>query len=265
MKHILVPVDLSKNSKEALRYAIHIALKYGAAITIVHFYSLLLKAVIHTTKDGYIEKSPDKWIQKRIKKISAKHPQLQLSHKILKGDAVVSMQSVAKSIDADLLIMGCQGVRENSKIFLGSTAGGILMTSKIPLILIPPRYKYTGIQHIVVAAIFSQVRDNQTLEPMAHFIENYKPEVDLLLLGAGNEEDPQNSISILPLITKTVHFEDEQHTLNVTSYLVQNPTDMLAMIRRKKGFLERTIGAKRTSGIRFSTAIPVLVLVGENL
>ena len=56
MKHIIVPVDLSKNSKEALRYAVHVARAANAEITIVHCYSLLLKAVIYTTKKGYTEK-----------------------------------------------------------------------------------------------------------------------------------------------------------------------------------------------------------------
>ncbi len=263
MKHILVPVDLSRNSKEALRYAVHLALREHAMITIVHFYSLLLKAVIHTTKKGHKEKSPEKWMQKRIKKITLKYPELQIDYKIVKGDAAVSMQSLTKSIGADLLIAGCQGDREDSTIYLGSTAGGIMMASRIPVILIPPRFKFSGIQHIAIAAIFSQVKDNLTLEPLIDLIAHFQPDVKLLLFGEA-EEDVQNKVSILPLATDIIHFPDDQYSANMTSHLSQNPTDLLVIIKRKRGFLEKTIGPKRTSSTRFHASIPVLVLIGEN-
>ncbi len=264
MKHILVPVDLSKNSKEALRYAVHLAKMDHASITIVHFYSLLLKAVIYTTKKGFREKSPEKWIQKQIKVISSKHPELPLEYKIIKEDAVVSMNSVAKTIGADLLILGCQGTRENTNIYLGATAGGVMISSKIPVMLIPPRYKYTGIHHIAVAAIFSQVKDQNTLEPLKYLIDWFHPDVNLLLFGKAEDEEGQNEASLLPLITQTIHYDDEEYSTDVSSYLAEHPTDILTVVKRKRGFLEKTIGPKRTSNTRFQAAIPVLVLIGEN-
>ena len=50
MNHIIVPVDLSRNSKEALRYAAHIARAANVGMTIVFAYSLLEKAIRYTTK-----------------------------------------------------------------------------------------------------------------------------------------------------------------------------------------------------------------------
>ena len=148
MKHIIVPVDLSKNSKEALRYAVHVARAANAEITVVHCYSLLLKAVIYTTKKGYTEKDAEKWIQKRLTKIRLKNPEQKIDSKIIQGDVVDSLRRLVEVTHADLVIMGCQGAGENLETFLGSTSGAIVKTTNIPVLVVPPRFKFNGLRSL---------------------------------------------------------------------------------------------------------------------
>jgi nucleotide-binding universal stress UspA family protein len=70
MNTIIVPVDMSRNSKEALRYAAHLAAYADATIMIVHCYSLLQKVVSHTKGKAEKQIDPEKWITKRIHKLS---------------------------------------------------------------------------------------------------------------------------------------------------------------------------------------------------
>ena len=64
-------------------YAGHLAEQAGAEIMIVHCYSLLQKAVTFTTGKGEVNKDPQKWILKRIKKLKQKHPGIIVDFKII--------------------------------------------------------------------------------------------------------------------------------------------------------------------------------------
>lgn len=264
MKHIIVPVDLSKNAKEALSYAVHLARQANAQITIVHCYSLLLKAVIYTTKKGYTEKNPEKWIQKRIDRYAQKHPELQIDFKIIKGDVIDSIRRLVETTDADLVVMGGQGAGENLETFLGTIAGGMIKTTEIPILIVPPRYKYRGIKRVVFAAKNTFVLDKSTLEPMILINQLFNPHVQLLHLGETNDDIPAESTSILPLVHDVTRYGNDNFNESINEYLSQFHADLLCVIRRKRGFLEKTLGPTRTPSSKFNTTIPVLVLVGES-
>ena len=263
MKHIIVPVDLSRNSKEALRYASHIALKAGASVTIVHCYSLLLKAVIYTTKKGTTEKDPEKWIQRRIEKINIKFPGVAADYKIIKGDVVDNLRRLVDTSSADLVIMGCQGAGENADTFLGSTSGAIIKTTNIPVLVVPPRFRFKGIDKVVFALKNPFVRDQETLDPIIDIRKIFNPHIQLLHLGADQEPSPEQNISVLPLINAVTRYGNDNFNESIFEYLSQYHADLLCVIRRKRGFLEKTLGPTRPPADKFSSEIPVLVLVGE--
>lgn len=263
MKHLIVPVDLSKNSKEALRYAVHLAVKANAEITIVHVYSLLHKAIIHTTRKGYQEKDPEAWIQKRLTKITAKHPDLKVQYKVIKGDTVDSIRRLVDITGADLVVMGCQGANENQETFLGSTTGAMIKTTNIPVLAIPPRFKFKGITRVVFAAKNTSVRFLGTLEPIIFIKQLFNPHIQLLHLGESSDPIQEQSFSILQVINDITRYGNDNFNDSIHEYLTQYHADLLCVIRRKRGFLEKTLGPTRTPVEKFNTEIPILVLIGE--
>lgn len=264
MKHIIVPVDLSKNSKEALRYAVHVARKANAEITIMHSYNLLLKAVIYTTKKGTIEKDPEKWIQKRIDRISKKHPDLKVDSKIVKGDVVDNLRRMVEVTGADLVIMGAQGTGENVETFLGTTAGAMVKTTDIPVLVVPPGFRFNGIDRIVFAAKNPFVREQKTLQPLIEIKNLFDPHIQLLHLGEEQEPAPDQNISILQVINDVTRYGNDSFNESINEYLSQYHADLLCVMRRKRGFLEKTLGPTRTLADKFHSDHPVLILVGDD-
>ena len=264
MKHIIVPVDLSRNSKEALRYAVHLAAKAQAAVTIVHCYSLLMKAVIYTTRKGYQEKDPNKWISKRINKINVKFPGLQVESKVIKGDTIDSLRRLVSVTGADLVVMGCQGANENVETFLGSTSGAFVKTTNIPVLLVPPRCKFKGISRVLFAAKIPFVRDQETLRPIVEIKELFTPHIQLLHLGEDTQPGPDQTISVLQVINDVTRYGNDNFNESIHEYLTQFHADLLCVIRRKRGFLEKTLGPTRTLADKFHTTTPMLVLIGED-
>jgi len=263
MNHIIVPVDLSKNSKDALRYAGNLAEHAGADIMIVHCISLLHKAVKHITSKGEIEKDPQKWILKRIKKLKGKHPNLNIDFKILKGDVLDNIRRLVEVTNSDLVVLGTQGVNENPETFLGSISGSLVKTTDIPVLLIPPGYKYNGIDKIVFAAKNTFVRYMGTLEPIIQMNQIFKPHVQLLHLGEQPDPIPEQSFSILQVINDITRYGNDNFNESINEYLTQYHADLLCVMRRKRGFLEKLLGPSSTLASKFYTNIPILVLIGE--
>ena len=264
MRHIIVPVDLSRNSKEALNYASHIAHAAGIGITVVFGYSLLEKAIRYTAKKGEVDKDPDKWIQKRIHKIQQKRPDLKVQYKIIKGDILDSIKRLVDIYDVDLVVMGCQGKDENEETYLGTTAGAMVKTTNIPVLLVPPRFKFHGIHKIVFAVKNTSVRYMGTLEPIIDIKQLFKPLIQLLHLGNEPEELPEQSFSILQIINDITRYGNENFNESINEYLDQHHADMVCVIRRKRGFLEKTLGPTSTPAAKFNLDVPILVLLGED-
>lgn len=264
MNHIIVPVDLSKNSKDALRYAAHLAEHAGTDIMIVYSISLLQKVVNYTAGKKEEAIDPQKWILKRIKKIKRRHPGVPVDFRIIKGDTLDGLKKLIESTKADMVVMGTQGEGENPETFLGSTSGALVKTTDIPVILIPPGFKFNGIDKVVFAAKNTFVRYMGALEPIISINQIFKPHVQLLHLGEQPDPIPEQSFSILQVINDITRYGNDNFNESINEYLTQHHADLLCVIRRKRGLIEKLLGPSKTPAAKFSTDIPVLVLIGDD-
>ncbi|HZV68340.1 MAG TPA: universal stress protein [Saprospiraceae bacterium] len=264
MNHIIVPVDLSKNSKDALRYAAHLAEHAGTDIMIVYSISLLQKVVNYTAGKKEEAVDPQKWILKRIKKIKRKHPGVPVDFRIIKGDTLDGIKKLIENTKADIVVMGTQGEGENPDTFLGSTSGALVKTTDIPVILIPPGFKFNGIDKVVFAAKDTFVKFMGALEPIISINQIFKPHVQLLHLGELPDPIPEQSFSILQVINDITRYGNDNFNESIHEYLSQHHADLLCVIRRKRGLIEKLLGPSKTLASKFSTDIPVLVLIGED-
>lgn len=264
MNHIIVAVDLSKNSKDAVRYAAHLASHTGADLLIVHFHSLLQKAVSYTTGQPDPGIDPNTWIQKRIAKIRSKFPDLAVDYQISKDSVIDGLKKVVDKTNADLVVMGCQGLGENEGTYLGSSSGALVKTTEIPVLLIPRGSKFKGIDKVVFAAKNTFVKLMGPLEPIIQIKQIFKPHVQLLHLGEEPEPVPEKSFSILQVINDITRYGNDNFNESINEYLSQHHADLLCVIRRKRGFIEKLLGPSRTPSSKFNVDIPVLVLIGED-
>jgi nucleotide-binding universal stress UspA family protein len=239
MQHIIVPVDLSPNSKVALRYAAHMASAFNVGITVVFAFSLLEKAVRYTTRKGQVDKDPDKWIQKRIDKIHAQRPEVDVQYNIIKGDILDNIKRQISITDADLIIMGCQGKDENAETWLGSTAVAVIKTSNVPVMLIPPKFKFRGLQNLVFASNKTSANAFGPIKLLNQLQQVFQPNIQI------------------------VHLDSEKATDTLQETLIQQNADLLIVYRHEKGIFETNMESSRIRAEKFKINIPLLALVGE--
>lgn len=150
INRILYATDLSKNSSYAFFYAIDMAKKHGAKITILHaiepipeFAQSFVAMVGESPKkqhEAFIEKiknSLQTFCRKAESHIGA--PCLDLISKILVpvGYPPNEILSVADEEQCDLIVMGSHGKGFLAHTFLGSVSSAVLNRTRKPVFIIP--------------------------------------------------------------------------------------------------------------------------------
>jgi nucleotide-binding universal stress UspA family protein len=140
---ILVPVDFSPNSEQALDYAIDFANKLGATVYVLNAIALpalgipeLGVALASTTIESIVRDNQaalDKLVEARQGKGKLGEPILRT------GDPRDIIPHVAEEIGADLIVMGTHGRRGLSRALLGSVAEMIVRTSPVPVLTLRRR------------------------------------------------------------------------------------------------------------------------------
>ncbi|MDD9301321.1 MAG: universal stress protein [Desulfobacter sp.] len=160
IKKILFASDISSTAKFASRYACGIGNKYDAQVWVIHVIPDVLDT--YSSEAGYdisahvdanqknefnkeaIE-TAQHLVQKRIreesKKVLEHFPHCPLSEErviIKAGDPVEKIVTEAETGGFDLVIMGTHGHRDIKDLFVGSTASGVIQTSKVPVLVARP-------------------------------------------------------------------------------------------------------------------------------
>ena len=140
IKHVLVPIDFTETSERALDFAMELAQKFGADITVMHAYQI----PVYGFPDGAFITGADvaaqisSAAQERLNAAVAarKDKGVQLSAILRDGVAWEEVDSIAKETKADLIVIGTHGRRGLARALLGSVAENIIRTTPLPVLTI---------------------------------------------------------------------------------------------------------------------------------
>ena len=140
IRRILVPIDFTETSERALDYAVELARKLGAEITVMHAYEL----PIYGFPDGALVASVD--VATRISQASQEGLQAAVEKRrncgvemraILRdGPPADEIATVADEIGADLVVLGTHGRRGLRRAIMGSVAEEVIRACQCPVLTI---------------------------------------------------------------------------------------------------------------------------------
>jgi len=129
IQHLLVPLDFSGKSRQALRYAIPLAQKFTAKIHLVH----VLPPSGKTTKD---EQNDQRMIAlKRLTQMSVQllPPRLRAENAVLTGKPAEAILSLVEKNNIDLIVLTTKGGSGLRRALVGSTAEHIMRRAPCPV------------------------------------------------------------------------------------------------------------------------------------
>ncbi len=139
MKKILVPVDFSECSENALKVAAKLANEYDAEIIALHMMGMSDAVLTNTqTKEMLEGIYYIKLAQKRFKEFLNKDylKGLSISDTVYNSTDFSEVNPFATEHNADLIIMGSHGSSGLSEVFVGSNTEKVVRHSEIPVLVV---------------------------------------------------------------------------------------------------------------------------------
>lgn len=147
MKKILVPIDFSPNSKNALRIAAEIAVKNGATIELLHanvaaIYAVPLSEYASAgvyAEDQTYDESAGRLLE-RTKNELFENPafaKLKIDTRVEEGYLHACIRNVAEEDEVDLVVMGTKGASGVNEFLVGSNTEKVIRTAPCPVLAVP--------------------------------------------------------------------------------------------------------------------------------
>ena len=140
IRHILVALDFNPISEHALGYAVDLAEKIGARVTVLHVYSLAVLMALDgeylPTADSAAHKAADaqKQLDAALATLAGRKVEIQGVLRV--GEAAEEVCAQAKELGADLVVVGTHGRGVIGRALLGSVATSVLHASPVPVLTV---------------------------------------------------------------------------------------------------------------------------------
>jgi len=278
MKRILVPTDFSPTAEKAFRFALDLAARAKGTIILYHTYIPVESTFIGTEKtrkqyNTQIEANIVKRLLRLKKKVTDGSNEVAVSTIVGRSPLINNILGFAEHNHIDLIVMGTQGASGLKKTIIGSVAARIAEKSDLPVLLVPAKYEFEEPGQFVFATNY-QSSDKQALtlvDAMAklynahitvlHFLDVYNTELE--------KEKERNYFDNYAYSFQRVFNESKInfHLLEISSVIetmetLDNkfPYDIMAMLRRKKTFLEMFFVKSFTQNMAYITKKPLLII-----
>jgi len=159
MKKIIVPIDFSEYSENALETAAALARKYDAEILALHMLELSNALLTSTTDQNDVEaifywKLAEKKFETFLDKDYLK--ELKVTPIVKHFKVFSEVNEVAQEHDADLIVMGSHGVSGLKEVLVGSNTEKVVRHSEIPVLVVKHNPILTDFESVVFACDFSE-------------------------------------------------------------------------------------------------------------
>lgn len=281
MKRILVPTDFSPTAEKAFRFALDIAIKAKGTIILYHTYIPVESTFIGTEKtrkqyNTQSEANIVKRLQRLKKKVMEDTTEVSVSTIVGRSPLIDNILGFAEHNHVDLIVMGTQGASGLKKTIIGSVAARVIEKSDLPVLLVPAKYELEEPGQIVFATNY-QKTDKQALTLVNALAKLYNARITVLHFLSvyeteSEKEKERNDFDTYAFSLQRMFNESKiKFHLLETSSVIETmemldkkfPYDLLAMVRRKKTFLEKFFIKSFTRNMAYITTKPLLIVPEE--
>jgi nucleotide-binding universal stress UspA family protein len=188
-KKILVGIDFSECSVNALEHAITIAQRASCGITMVWVNHLDYSKEIFSVEPENLHDEVKRKFNDLIKKYKSKLGREELDYLIRKGKVYKEICAAAEEIDAFLIVIGTHGSSGFEEFWIGSNANRVVSSSKKPIITIREGIKASKSLKRIVMPFDSTKVTRQKLPMTALIAKLFNSEIHVLGVYATSFDD----------------------------------------------------------------------------
>jgi nucleotide-binding universal stress UspA family protein len=274
MVNILVPTDLSDLSKIAADYAIKIANKLDANVTLLHVLRVVspvrfkLQKQLKALEKELISKTELDMI--RVMKPVARHAKFSdpLRYHVAIGSPFEkAVKKEARKLRSGLIIMGTHGASGLKKVVLGSNTTSMIAISAIPVLAVPEDATFRGFRNIVYATDMRNLK--KELKLLIPYAEIFGSCIHIIHVAASGKDVADIEEKMEQVIEKcgydkivNIVLADTDIDDAIAQYVSINKADLLAMFTHNPTFYEKLFDRSCTRRMAFHSRVPLLAFKG---
>ncbi|MGB0977212.1 MAG: universal stress protein [Prolixibacteraceae bacterium] len=288
IRKILVPTDFSTNAFNAAKYALHVANKKGAQITLFHtFFNPIISPLTYENTFSFsssihealadIEKNATESMATFLEQIKEYIAANDLNHldiktELIGGIAEDTILDYVEDASYDLIIVGNKG-RSNSDYWYGSVTSHIISKARVPVVAIPKDSEFKGGARSVVYVTNFEESDFVALHKLITIFLPHTADlrVDVLNTVPKGEKNPydledvrnfENKIKeeFSNFVNLKFHTKEiEDLTSDLDDFITEHKCDMIAMTTHRRNIITSLFNPSKTKKVLFHTSAPLIV------
>lgn len=281
MKKILVPIDYSSHSDNAVVYALEMAKKIHADIHLFHGIEtpefvampgfMVWPSEDFTDLKAEADNDMEKYVTNIRRNPSFQYPYLRnIGFSTAIGSTSLVIGQAILDQKPDLVVMGMEDKGRINRFFLGSTSRAMIEKTTVPILLVPAKARYRPIEKIAFATDLSE-NDLNSIHDLARLFSLYNPEILLVHVDdqLSDFHDPRTpSNQFLNRVTCNINYNkiyyrhiSETDIGKGLKWLTENgQVDILSMIHRHPSIFSRILDGSHTQKLAKSIHLPLLVM-----
>lgn len=278
MKTIVVPIDFSEISTNALAYAKALAGKFASKIILLHaYYSYPLESSINLSGHSEGKETQKKELEADLKKLchevqeSASCKCACMVEEGLASDVIIHQ---AKKLNPDLLIMGTERLSPVDKMLFGTITGKVIKKAPCAVLVVPEDTPYKPPQRMAFATNYSY-SDMEEIKFMIDISQKFKSDLHIIHVVTRDEKEEFEKQFFSDFQKELRHaFPGQKLTLRllkgkslvkeIEKYVAVEHIDILAVGRSRKNSMERLLAGSTTQKLFSDVHTPLLVFQTED-
>ncbi|HSD06149.1 universal stress protein [Flavobacterium sp.] len=277
MKKILFPTDFSDVANNAFIYALEFANIVKGELILLHTFELPIIESPYTPDNYYtlydsMQLGQFDAFKNQIPKLRefARQRQLEnikLSHKLVEGDLIYSIQRAIKEENIDFVVMGTAGATGWEAFFIGSNTGAVVSAVNVPVLSVPIEAEFSKIQTIGITTRFRD-KDKKALRQVLKIAKKANANVKCLYVKTSKSDVTEETINQwkLQFESESVDFLIIYSDLvkeTIFEFISDKNIDILAMITHKRNFFSELFHPSLTQKFSNTSTVPILAMHEE--
>ena len=256
---IILLTDFSKDARNAMSYAVD---AFGSDVNykIINAYYARTSSATLLDINDILAKESKQGLEKDEAWLRKEHPGLflKLESKSVFGTPVDAIKGLAKDKCNDLLVMGTKGSSGIDSVLFGSVASTIIKTTVIPVLAVPPKFKFDGFSELVFASDGHTNYKQATLSPVKKIQKMFNSHVNIVTVGVAESDFDFNELELDNMNHSTI--EDNNIAESVTNYCFSKNADLLVLVPQHNNFFSRLFHKSISLELVQQAQMPILAL-----
>lgn len=271
---ILCPTDFSECSLNAIEYASRLGEKYQARLVLFHVLN----------REDYLKISPldsegtyqKQFVEEKLKSLqNTVHEECllnglqQCSFEIREGKIVKETLEYAKEIQADLIVMGTEGMNDLRINYVGSRTSSLVERSDIDVLIIPRKVYFKVPRKLVYATDYLE-EDKLAIQKVIEFAEKFDSEVDMIHISQTHKAlDKSLHMTVVEEMKPFIRYDKvnfvlksyrDELALGLENYLLLSKGDILVTLSRKKDYFDQIFSKNLSKKMSYFLSKPLWVI-----